>query len=363
MYRLLVCLLSSLLMLHAQAYADEARAFDFSPDRLKLARGQINEVMVLGTPHLSQLPKSFDAANLSGLIDRLASWKPQVIAIESLSGLQCAYLRSYLQHYSDTVQSYCKDTSLARAATGLDVIEANVQAQRLLRSWPASPAPAQRQTLASLFMAAGEPASALVQWLRLPLDERRAGDGLSAELVDALNALRVKPNEDYFIAAPLAAKLGLERLHAMDDHTADGSSADDASADEKAYGVAIMKAWDNPYTAERKRMESALKEHLDTPDGVLALYRAYNDPGQPALVFRSDFGAALEEPSAQHFGRSYVAYWETRNLRMASNIRAAMTPPGIRALVIVGASHKGYLEAYLNQMHDVGIVSTDATLR
>jgi hypothetical protein len=47
---------------------------------------------------------------------------------------------------------------------------------------------------------------------------------------------------------------------------------------------------------------------------------------------------------------------------MASNIRAAMLPPGIRTLVIVGASHKAYLENYLNQMHDVRIVSTDAVL-
>jgi hypothetical protein len=37
--------------------------------------------------------------------------------------------------------------------------------------------------------------------------------------------------------------------------------------------------------------------------------------------------------------------------------------PGSRTLVIVGASHKGYLEAYLNQMHDVRIVPTSQVLR
>ncbi len=37
--------------------------------------------------------------------------------------------------------------------------------------------------------------------------------------------------------------------------------------------------------------------------------------------------------------------------------------PGMRVLVVVGASHKAYLEAYLNQMHDVRIVGTDAILR
>jgi pheromone shutdown protein TraB len=82
------------------------------------------------------------------------------------------------------------------------------------------------------------------------------------------------------------------------------------------------------------------------------------------VVFDSDFGAALEEGSPQHFGRNYVGYWETRNLRMASNIRDAIAAqPGSRTLVIVGAAHKGYLDAYLNQMHDVRIVNAMQVLR
>jgi hypothetical protein len=125
-----------------------------------------------------------------------------------------------------------------------------------------------------------------------------------------------------------------------------------------------MKAWDNRATAERKSTSATLEANLGTPAGVLAMYRAYNARGQGELVFRSDFGAALEEPSPQHYGRNYLGSWETRNLRMASNIREVMsTKPGMRMLVIVGASHKGYLDAYLNQMHDISIVNTEALLR
>ena len=36
---------------------------------------------------------------------------------------------------------------------------------------------------------------------------------------------------------------------------------------------------------------------------------------------------------------------------------------GQRALVVVGASHKPYLDAYLNQMHDVRIVDIQPMLR
>jgi hypothetical protein len=89
-----------------------------------------------------------------------------------------------------------------------------------------------------------------------------------------------------------------------------------------------------------------------------------NERSQARLVFDGDFGAALEEGSPQQFGRNYVGYWETRNLRMASNIRDAIAgQPGSRTLVIVGAAHKGYLEAYLNQMHDLRIVDALQVLR
>lgn len=94
------------------------------------------------------------------------------------------------------------------------------------------------------------------------------------------------------------------------------------------------------------------------------MYRAYNAPEAAMLAFNSDFGATLVEPSPEGFGRNYVGYWETRNLRMVANMRDVLGQhPGTRMLTIVGASHKGYYEAYLNQMHDVQLVSADAVLR
>ncbi|SDA72656.1 MULTISPECIES: DUF5694 domain-containing protein [unclassified Janthinobacterium] len=348
--------------IHAGVPAFASSAAPFDPAAHKLQAGRINEVMVLGTPHLSQLPKLFDPAHLSALNARLLEWKPQAIAIEALSGLQCAYLRSYPQRYAETIKLYCWNPAAAQAATGLDVVAATVQAQRLLAAWPAAPSAAQRRKLASLFLAGGERASALVQWLRLPAGERRAGDGLDENLAGMLNTLLQRRGEDYLIAAVVAAKSGHEQVHAMDDHTADAPGEDELA--EKAYGEALMMAWDNPVAAQRKRISDELGAALTTPAAVLEMYRAHNAPAMAEMAFRGDFGAALAEPSPQHFGRKYVAYWETRNLRMASNIRELMMArPGRRVLVVVGASHKAYLEAYLQQMHDVRIVGTDDILR
>lgn len=333
---------------------------DFDPSKLKgPAAGPANEVMVLGSSHLSGLPKSFDPAALLPLVDRLAAWKPDGIAIEALSGMQCDHMRRYPGRYADTIDTYCPDPALAQAATGLDVPTATAQAEQLLAAWPANPSASQRRRLAALFLAGGEQASAVVQWLRLPQAERRAGDGLDATLVALLEQLKDRRNESILIAARLAARLGHERVYPMDDHTADR-----VITDRKGWADAVMTAWKNPATDKRRKADEALEPKLGTSEGVLALYRADNAPGKSKLIFDSDFGAALEEPSSKRFGRQYVGYWETRNLRMAGNIRDVLAErPGMRLLVIVGASHKGYLEAYLHQMHDVRVADAGVVLQ
>jgi hypothetical protein len=354
----------ALAFLLASAASAQPYTPSFHPDQLKgPPAGAPNEVVVLGTPHLSGLPDSFTPAMLAPLLDRLAAWNPTAIATEDLSGLQCDSLRRYPARYAATVKDYCPDPTTAARATGLDVPAANARAEALLAAWPAQPSPAQRRQLAAVFLAAGEPGSALVQWLRLPPAERRAGDGLNDELVAALDKRKDRRNETYLVAAPLAARLGLERLWSVDDHSADSPEPADP-AESKANEAAIMGAWDNPASSARKAESERLYANITRPDGVLDIYRAYNAPGAALLAYQSDFGATLVEPSPQGFGRQYLGFWETRNLRMVANIRDVLGRyPGTRMLTIVGASHRGYYEAYLNQMHDVRLVDVNTLLR
>ncbi len=333
----------------------------FHPDRLKgPPPGPANQVLVLGSPHLSAY-KTLPRAAVTPLLDKLAAWRPEVIATEDLSGRLCDAMRRHPERYAESIDTYCPDPTAAGAALGLDVPAANIAAERMLADWPAVPTAAQRRRLAALFLAAGEPNSAVVQWLRLPEGERHAGDGLDAAMAAEIGRRWARPGESEWVAAALAARLGLERLYSVDDHSADAANP---PALEKAFGEAIARAWDNPAGRERKAFMTPFEDAIAAPGGILAIYRAYNSPRAQELAFRSDFGAALMEPSAQRFGRQYVGYWETRNLRMVANIRDVLgLNPGKRLLAIVGASHKGYYEAYLNQMHDVRLVDAEKVLR
>ncbi|WP_375290251.1 DUF5694 domain-containing protein [Qipengyuania sp.] len=315
--------------------------------------GEPNEVMVLGTPHLSQLPDAFRPEMVEPLVARLVAWKPTAVATEDNSGVLCDFMRRYPTRYSVSVESYCFDPKEANEATGLDVAAANAAVETTLEDWPADPSPGMRRRLAALLLAAGEPSSALVQWLRLSDTERKADGVLTDALVAMLNKRMTRANESDLIAARIAAQSGLERVWSVDDQATYMGNLND----EEGYGAAISKAWDNPATKARIAQSDELAKGLGKRGAMLTYYRALNDPSYAEEAYRSDWGPALVEPSEEGFGRRYVAYWETRNLRMVANIREVLgRRPGTRMIAIVGASHKAYYEAYLRQMRDVDLV-------
>lgn len=319
------------------------------------------QVLVLGSVHLNQdidQDEPFDPASLRPVLDRLAAFAPDTVAVESISGEGCDFMARHPRAYAaEDTDRYCPETADARKATGLDRPDALAQAAAALRDWPAAPTPAQRRRLASLFLAAGEPGSAMVQWLQLAPSERRAGDGLDAALSARLQRAETLPDEGLQIGARLAARLGLQRLYAIDDHTGDNLDI----ADPRAYGAAIQGLWDAaaaPARPARERLD-ALRHGGD----MLALYRYLNDPQRLRIAIGSDAGAALRDRSGQRYGAHYVAGWETRNLRMAAHLRESFRQrPGARVLTVVGAMHKPWLDSLLGQMQNVDIVDAQRVL-
>ncbi|MDC7694382.1 DUF5694 domain-containing protein [Asticcacaulis sp. DXS10W] len=292
------------------------------------------------------------------MLNGLAVYSPNIVATEVLTGEDCLRVKFYKLKYDGVSTDYCvrqeaiiKLTSLT---TGLNVPDAEEEAERLLKSWPDLPTGSDRRHLAAVFGAAGDYGSALVQWARLPKAERVSDRFISDEMVAFLNRLLEDQNEVSQIAVPLAARLGLERLHPSDDHTAD--SILNSAPDELTS--AIQSLWKQPdaYSAEYRRRIASLHSAQD----LLSLYSFLNSTDGQEGVINGEWRGALRQRSDDLLGRQYVAWWETRNLRMAANIRASFgNHPGARVIMIVGASHKPYLERYISLMHDV--VVTDVT--
>ena len=313
------------------------------------------QVLVLGSVHLNGMPASFNPASLGGVLDRLAAFRPDIITIETENGEECDLAARHPAKYG---ADYCAPTDKAMAATGLDVPAAIVEVDKMLRAWPAQATPAQRRRLAALFMAANDRASAYVQWLQLPEAERRTGDSLNTALVEVLSQTGKRNNESYQIAARLAARLGLQRVHAVDNHTGDHIDVPDI----KAFVRSIEAAWAAGGAAlkEREKREKVL---VDAPD-LLPLYRAINDPESMHVRAEANVGPMMRAKSAEGYPQIWVGGWETRNLRMVANIRETFRErPGARVLVIVGASHKPWFDDWLGQLQGVDIVDVAKVLK
>ena len=315
-------------------------------------RGPRSQVLVLGTVHLNGV-KGFQDAALDGLLARLAAFKPEIVTVEDESGEECDLAARHPAIYG---ADYCPAPEAARKATGLDVPAALAEIHQTLKAWPALPSPAQRRRLAAAFLAAHDTPSAYVQWLQLPAAERRPGDGLDAALVASLLKAGQRPNESIQIGARLAARLGLQRVHPVDNHTGDRIDLPDI----KSFVRELEAAWaaGGARLKEHEREEAALE---GAPD-LLPLYRLVNDPRRLRVRAEANVAAALRAPTSAP--QVWVAGWEIRNLRMVANIRETFRErPGARVLSIVGATHKPWFDAWLGQLQGVDIVDAQAVLK
>lgn len=328
--------------------------------------GQPTQILVIGTPHLSGTPDNFDPAVLEPLLERLAAYRPDAIAIEALPGRQIDQMWTWRESYPGSAQSYggraMALSGISRGLIGMDMPQADAEIRRALADWPASPTPAQRRRLAALFAAAGEPSSAIVQWWRLDESERIADENVSRLLAEQLNiySTPARRNENELIAARLAVRLGQERVYAMDDQSDDvvPGFEDDITAFTQEPWMAQLMA-DPAFTPLREA-----GQHLTTPDEALSTYRFVNSWRAGRTDANGQWLSMISRASPNDVGRARVAAWETRNLRQVANIRElSARHPGGRILVIVGSAHKPWFDAYLSMMSDVEVVDAARVLR
>lgn len=354
----------SLICLAAFLGTAGASAQEFSPREYRRQIDNPTQVMVLGTAHLSNAAKGWDPKVLDLLLDRLASYKPDVITIENQPGPTTSKLWSYRSVYPEAAASYAGRallmSTVAALSLDMDMPQAEAELRRHIGKVGENPTPAARRRSVALFAASGDPYSALVQWWRLPPSDRVPGDGVSRRLATLLEELGQEREEGVVLAARLAVRLGLERVYQVD------SQEDDVLTPEES-DVFFQKVF--PVVAERYNADPAAKERgkiedMTTPEAAIAAYRKLNEDRIERRLSEIEWLGAMKERTEGNVGRKRVAAWESRNLRIAANIReASARAPGGRVLVIIGATHKLWLEAYLGMMSDIEIVSTDTILK
>lgn len=321
------------------------------------------KVMVLGVWHLDGADKAFRTEWLTPVLCRLHAYKPDVVLTEAMPGEQVVGLEAYKAWHGDAGRYAGPTLAIAKDAQDalkLGPAEALTQADALAARGPATPA--EHRRLAALFAAAAEPYSAVVQWMRLLEAERIAADGVTPALAKRLTYLIGARGELSSLAARTAADAGLERVYGAGDHSSDVVRRTDAAfeaAVAASPGQTALFSHDTPAFAA----VPADRVRLATEPEVMQRLRWANSDRFARLDADAQWFSQLRSSTMGRAGRQSVAAWEAQNLHMATVVRKATAAiPGGRALLVVGAAHKPFVERYLRTLADIEIVSSAAML-
>jgi len=326
-------------------------------------------VLILATFHLKQIAGTFKPGLLDSLMTRLEKFKPDAICIEALPGSRVSEIelrRSAGPLYSELLDGFAA-RHLKMGKRALDILgttqpAAGAKVRELLAvaraSGPKRTAAAERAALALWMLAAYEPDSAALQWTYLSENEKKTQKALPPDLAAALEAESAKVNEVPAIAARLARKLGLESLDAVDDFEDLVSYAEitlQLEKDIQSSPLLASVAKASVYTDAAARLEACIRK-----GDLLSQFVLLNSAGYAAADVEAQWGAFLRTRFASGSDRGRLGLWENRNLKIAARIRAvAALHPGGRILVVYGAAHKPFLEAYLERTADVRLVTFD----
>lgn len=336
------------------------------PSNVPSADSNATQVFVLATPHLSSMEDQFEPALLDSLLAVLEHFRPQVIGVEKMSGRQVAAMEQWGGIFEEVVArfagSFQRYGHEAQAATGLSWTAANREADSLLTTARDEHLdPQTRLRLVHALTAAYRFPTAALQWSYVPDEVRDTQDQISTELASALTDYLGKANEVSSIGLQLARALGRSRVYPIDSHTSKDQLAAIWTSVRRVFSDTVRSAIDN---ASYHQKEEALLKQGIASGALLSYYRYLNSDAYLQGVVNVQWGTYRRANRPSGLGQRRLALWEARNLNMAANIRRASSRhPGKRVLVIVGSSHKPYLDDYLSRMTDVEIVKFSALLR
>lgn len=317
------------------------------------------EILILATPHLSNISKNFSPTLLDSLIEVLVNYSPEIIGIEELSGSQIAKMNQlggivYKAVVENFAHMQLKYGQIAQENLNISWQKAKAMSDSLLKQIQNSKniEASIRLKLINYSIASYRLHTAALQWSYLNDKQIKKQTIIRRQTVIVFNNLLHSANENSSIGLRLAHKLGLQRVYPIDDFMARGYYHTFDPQLEKALTDSLAQTVVNAnYIRKYKRM---LKQGVENGN-LLPLYKYMNSTyieQDKKIQWRNTF--LLTDKKVL---RKRLAIWQVRNLNIASHIRkASARNPGGRVLITIGASHKSFLDSYLKQLMGVEIV-------
>jgi len=219
----------------------------------------------------------------------------------------------------------------------------------------------ERRALVAASLAAYDYQTAVLHWAHLDPSARESGQGVDEDSVDALNKALGASNEAIQIGVRLAAELGLQRIYQIDDQLSLGIQS---MQEHQALQQSLQESGiQEDFMAVYENATASAMEQFREENDLLPLYRRLNSKEYSALDIGAQWAAFFDERLDEELARTRMARREVRDLSIAANIREASARyPGQDVLVVIGASHRPFLESYLSDMTDLEIIQLEQLL-
>jgi hypothetical protein len=327
----------------------------------RIPASERTRVMVLGSPHLAQ-ESELRSDMLDGLIAALLDFGPDLIAIETQRSDDLAAMRALgdPQHES-LVTAFAGPIVEAGAAVrdrlGVSRVEAVHRRNALLDAHRegGTRSEDERLDLAAYSLATYDFFTALLHWSYLDSETRTPSSLIPEQVAATLNFWIENENEITSVAIHLARELGHDRLHPVDDQF---SNLIQSSAENQTLMADVEKAGLlAPLMAMYQEMvEEPLAKSIREGD-LMPYYLHLNSPEYQKADLAGQWAVFLDDGVDPVQGRIRIARREVRDLQIATHIRRVTARyPGSRVLVLIGGSHKAFLESYLTALVDIELV-------
>jgi len=329
-----------------------------------IEQSEKTQILVLATAHLTELfDDSFDPAWLNSLLDRLEQFNPAGIAVEEIPPHILQYMEFDESRYGFFTQMWPQTRiEMGRemqSILGISRSEAEQHADSLINYYDnKNMSHDQRIALIRYLIAAYDRVNAGLHWSYLPESYRETAEHneLPDTVINYLRRFAQSPNEITSIGLALAQRLNHSIITPVDDHMDSDIIVDifedltKTIREHEAYH-SFVHLYEQYKMKEAEMISDAVHD-----EDLFPLFEKWNSPEyldlnmeQFKLYFRTDL--------QNRWDRRRMAQREVRDLNIASNVRRLSAyHPGERILVIIGASHKPFLDTYLSNMVDIEIV-------
>ncbi|MEM8509456.1 MAG: DUF5694 domain-containing protein [Bacteroidota bacterium] len=322
------------------------------------SQNNTSQVLILGTTHLANI-EGFEIAMLENVITKLDTMNFEVIGIEKMSGELFYDIRSRNDEAFDGITKngsgakFLKIADTVRSYRKITRVQAQRNIRELLNKEPLTST--DRMSLIFNYLALTDLPSAVLHYAYTQ-DTSVFHTAFEKYIAGILEKETRSKNEYYSLAMPLAIKERLNRLEPIDnlqDESLLFKYYPQFMEEFKANAASFSKVNQSPVFQKTKELTEAAIETGDFYDVYAflnsAAYKTADYNAQWKIWLNTDFKSGSDK------ARYYL--WEMRNLNITANILNLIARnPNKKILIIIGASHTGFIEKYVRQVENITLL-------